>query len=120
LVSAATGARAATGAQPQNQLRLKKVLRFFANRDCDQALRRSSLVLQLTGGVEAFMSKGEKDGEEPKVVSLVRGVVHLEVLRRLRRIMAELHRDPVLDAAAATGVLWGAASDLFSAWICTR
>ena len=60
------------------------------------------------------MSKGEKDGEEPKVVSLVRGVVHAEVLRWLRCIMAELHRDPVLDVAAATGLLWGVASDLFS------
>lgn len=58
------------------------------------------------------MSRGEHDGGEPKVVTLIRGGVHAEVLRRLRRVMAEFHRDPDLEVAAATGVLWGVALDL--------
>ena len=48
--------------------RLKKVLRFFSHQETSQVLRRASLSLQLTGGVEAFVSPtrgGLRRGRSP-------------------------------------------------------
>ena len=46
-----------SSARKESQIRLTKVKRFLASVDGGQALRRSSLVMQLTGPIEAFMSK---------------------------------------------------------------
>ena len=91
----------------KNQTRLKKVREFFADPNADQAVRRSSLVLQITGGVEARMSKNPSEDEVPTAVAIVAMEVHAIVKRRLARILCELHRDPTLDHATATGVLLG-------------
>ena len=46
-----------TTARKDSQTRLRKVKKFLASADGGQALRRSNLVMQLTGPIEAFMSK---------------------------------------------------------------
>ena len=46
-----------SSARQESQVRLRKVKQFLASPDGGQALRRSNLVMQLTGPIEAFMSK---------------------------------------------------------------
>jgi len=96
------------------QTRLRKVLRFFADPHADQAVRRASLVLQITGGVEACLSRNPKSatGEVPTAVLLVKQEVHAIVASRLARILCELHRDPALDHRTATGVLFSVSADI--------
>jgi len=96
----------------KGQTRLKKVRAFFEDPNADQALRRSSLVLQLTGTVEAEMSKNLTGDEVPTAVRLVRRELHNLVELRLARMLGELHQDPTLDHVAATGALLGTAADL--------
>ena len=64
-------------AREEGQKRIKKLKRFFAQPAACQALRRDSLVLQLTGGIEAFMSRRPKEGEPPTAVAVQRGEAHV-------------------------------------------
>ena len=89
--------------RPENAKRLTAIQKFFRDASAMQALRRASLNLQLTGGVEALMASSGKDGEPPPVVRLVNGVVHAVVVERLRRLLTALHLDPSLDIGPATG-----------------
>ncbi len=94
----------------ENAKRLKKIQDFFLNAEAMQALRRASLCLQLTGGVEAFMAT--KPEGDPPVVALVNGDAHNLVVARLSRLMGALPLDPQLDLAPATGGLLACAADL--------
>ena len=52
-----------TSAREVGQKRLKRVSRWFSKPASPQALRRDSLVLQLTSAMEAFMSTNPKEGD---------------------------------------------------------
>ena len=62
--------------QEENQKRLKLVGKFFERPEAKQALRRASLVFQLTGGLEAIASSKAKAGEPPRIVAMVKGEAH--------------------------------------------
>ena len=82
-----------TKPRKEGQKRLRKVHEFFGDSACDQALRRASLIFQLTGGVEARMSKNPKVGDEtvtPAVVAVVNEEVHRLVAKRLGRVLGEI------------------------------
>ena len=89
---------------------------FFSHREAPQELRRASLVLQLTGGVEALTAarstKLEHGGDEPVIVSLVKGKAQDIVVTRLRRILGAMHLDQTLELGAAACVLILTAADL--------
>ena len=85
---------------------------FFSHAEAAQTLRRASLVLQLSGGVEALTARHTVHGDEPMVVRLAKGAAHDVVVERLRRLFAALHQGSVLDLAAATCVLLLTAADL--------
>ena len=103
-----------TTPREENQKRLKLVHSFFNHAEAAQTLRRASLVLQLSGGVEALTARltETEPGEEPVLVRLAKGAAHDLVVERLRRLFAALHHDPVLEPAAATCVLLLTAADL--------
>ena len=92
--------------------RMKRVKIFFGRPAAAQALRRASLVLQLTAGVEAFMSAQPQAGDPPTVVALQQGKAHEVLESRLQHLLKVLHYDPDLNVAAATGALVGTAADL--------
>ena len=98
--------------QPQNQKRLKLVTRFFERPAAKQALRRASLVLQLTGGLEAITASKAKEGELPRIVALVKGEAHTLVVKRLQRLFAVMHKDPLLELGPAATNILGTAADL--------
>ena len=60
-------------AREVTQKRITRERKFFGKPASGQALRRASLVLQLTAGVEAFMSAIPKHGEIPTLVALQHG-----------------------------------------------
>ena len=92
--------------------RITRIQKFFRKSASGQALRRDSLVLQLTSGVEAFMSAIPKDGEIPTLVALQQGKAHEILNKRLQRLLDVVHLDPDLNLSAATGALLGTAADL--------
>ena len=98
----------------ENQKRLKKVRSFFAKPAAKQALRRASLVLQLTGGLEALTASETREGQFPKIVDLVNGAGHDIVKRRLRRLLGVMPNDELLKLAPATSNLLATAADLIN------
>ena len=99
--------------QEENQKRLKLLQGFFSSPEAKQALRRASLVLQLTGGVEALSSAKVKEaGDPPRIVSFVRGEAHKLVDHRLRHLLITMHKDPLLKPAPALSVLVATSADL--------
>ena len=101
-----------SSAREITQKRLKKVHSFFKKWSASQALRRASLILQLTGGVEGFVSAEPKEGAPPTVAAILQGQAHAIVNERLQRLLGVMHHDPDLDLAAATGALLGTGMDL--------
>ena len=98
--------------QEENQKRLKLVVRFFSMPEAKQALRRASLVLQLTGGLEAMASSKVKEGQPPKIVSFVKGEAHAMIANRLLRLFGAMHKDPSLELGPATSNILATAADL--------
>ena len=70
------------------------------------------MVLQLSGGVEALTASIPKEGELPLAVSLAKGAVHEIVVNRLRRLLAIMSSDAVLELGPTTGRLLATAADL--------
>ena len=103
-----------TTARDNVQKRMKKLVKFYSKPEASQAMRRTSLVLQLTGGVEALMSATPKDGGAPTIVRLNRREGIDLVNDRLHAILENMHCDPVLGAGAATGALLATARDLLA------
>ena len=101
-----------TRPREENTKRLSFVQKFFADPEAAQALRRSSLVLQLSGGVEALTASIPREGEEPVIVALVKGAAHDIVNSRLRRLFRAMPRDSELQLGPAVGVLLATAADL--------
>ena len=98
--------------QEENQKRLKLVVRFFSRPEAKQALRRASLVLQLTGGLEAMVSSKVKEGQPPKIVSFVKGEAHAMIADRLLRLFGAMPKDPLLELGPATSNILATAVDL--------
>ena len=59
-------------ARDHAQKRIQRIRKFFGKSEAAQALRRASLVLQLSGGVEALMSREPTADEVPTIVRLNR------------------------------------------------
>ena len=106
------GLRTKPSAREVAQKRITRIQKFFCKSAVGQALRRDSLVLQLTSGVEAFMSTIPKDGEIPTLVALQQGKAHDILNKRLQRLLDVMHLDPDLNLSAATGALLGTVGDL--------
>ena len=106
------GLRTKPSAREVAQKRITRIQKFFRKSASGQALRRDSLVLQLTSGVEAFMSANPKDGEIPTLVALQQQKGHDILNKRLQRLLDVVHLDPDLNLSAATGALLGTAADL--------
>ena len=102
----------ATKPREGNQKRITAVQKFFADPNAGQLLRRSSLALQLSGGLEALTCKKPKQGERPTIVGLVEGAADDLVQTRLRRLFGAMPGDSTLELGPAMGVLLGAAADL--------
>ena len=98
--------------QQENQKRLKLVVRFFDRPEGKQALRRASLVLQLTGGLEAMTASNDKEGAPPKIVAMVKGEARKLIVYRLQRLFGVLHKDPLLEVGPAVANILGTAADL--------
>ena len=109
-----------TKPREENKKRIALVQGFFAHPEASQVLRRSSLILQLTGGVEALTATTPRAGEDPVLVSLVKGAVDDVVTTRLQRLFGAVHRDLVLDWGAAAGVLLATAADIVVRFRCFR
>jgi len=92
----------------ENQKRLRNIQTFFADGRCMQALRRASLVLQLTGGVESMMATKNV----PSVVRIVNGEAHGSISDRLGHLLGVMHRDPNLELGPATGGLLATACEI--------
>ena len=101
-----------TKPQEQNRQRLSLVQGFFSHVEAPQELRRASLVLQMTGGVEALTARKPRSGEEPVMVSLVKGAAQNIGVTRLRRILGAMHLDQTLEPGAAACVLLLTSDDL--------
>ena len=99
------GLRTKQSAREVAQKRITRIQKFFCKSAAGQALRRDSLVLQLTSGVEAFMSTIPKDGEIPTLVALQHGKAHDILNKRLQRLLDVMHLDPDLNLSAATGAV---------------
>ena len=92
-----------TKPREEHKQRLNLVQGFFSHLEAPHELRRASLVLQLTGGVEALTAArrtGTAHGDEPVIVSLVKGRALDIVVARLRRILGAMHLDPTLELGA--------------------
>ena len=113
-VPATGGLQTKSSAREVGQKRLKRVSHWFGKKVSSQALRRSSLVLQLTSFVEAFMSRNPKEGEPPILVSIHQKKAHEELRRLLRHLLTVMHQDPDLNLEAATGALFATAIDLIA------
>ena len=94
----------------ESMKRLRKIQNFFRKPDRLQALRRASLSLQLTGGVDGVMAT--KEGDRPSAVKLCNFEVHELVEQRLARLLGTLCLDPELELSPATGGLLACAADL--------
>ena len=101
-----------TKPREENKKRLSLVQGFFSHPEAPQVLRRASLVLQLSGGVEALTATRPRPGEEPVTASLVKGAAQDIVVTRLRRLSGAMHLDPALEPGAAACVLLATAADL--------
>ena len=101
-----------TKPREENKKRVALVQGFFSHPEAPQVLRRSSLVLQLTGGVEALTATKPLAGEDPVIVCMVKGAAQGVVGTRLQRLFAAMHLDPVLDYGAAASVLLTTVADL--------
>jgi hypothetical protein len=99
-------------AREDSQKRVKRVRHFFTKSAAGQALRRASLVLQLTSGVEGFMSAKPKEGSPPTVVAIQQGRAHDILNLRLQHLLEVAGKDPDLKLGAATGALLATAGDL--------
>ena len=75
-----------TKPREETKKRIALVQGFLAHPEAPQVLRRSSLILQLTGGVEALTATTPRAGEDPVLVSLVKGAVDDVVTTRLQRL----------------------------------
>jgi hypothetical protein len=102
-----------TKPQEENKKRLSLVHGFFSHAEAPQELRRASLVLQMTGGVEALTARKPRSGAEPVMVSLVKGAAQEIVVTRLRRLLGAMHLDDTLEPGAAACVLLLTAADMF-------
>ena len=96
----------------ENQKRICRVLAFYRDPEAPQALRRASLVLQLTGVVEALTSSKPKEGEPPLAVALARGDGHRLVTDRMQYLFTHIQHDPVLEIGPAVTALLATAADL--------
>jgi hypothetical protein len=94
------------------QKRLVNVLAFFKHPQAPQALRRASLVLQLTGGVEALTSSKVERGARPVMVKLCNGDVHDLVATRLQRLLGVMHMDTALEIGPALAGLLATTIDI--------
>ena len=81
------GLRTKPSAREVAHKQITRIQKFFCKSASGQALRRASLVLQLTSGVEAFMSTNPKDGEIPTLVALQQGKAHDILNKRLQRLL---------------------------------
>jgi len=95
-----------------NRKRLQAVHSFFSHPEAGQELRRASMVLQLTGGVEAVTARVPKAGELPVLVSLAQGSAHKVVSERLQRLLSVMYKDPRLNVGPAASSLIGTAVDV--------
>jgi len=102
-----------TKPRPANQKRLSSIQSFFGHPRAPQELRRASLVMQLSGGVEALTARNVKDGEDPVLVSLNKGAAHDVVSSRLEHILGLLHHDGSLELGATASSLLGTAIDIW-------
>ena len=57
-------------AREEGQKRLKRVKHWFLKPGSPQALRRGSLVLQITSAMETFMSTNPKEADPPILVAI--------------------------------------------------
>ena len=95
-----------------NQKRLNAVRAFFSEEEAKQVLRRSSMVLQLTGGLEALTAAKPKEGQPPKVVTLATDVATDLITYRLCRLFHAMPDGPLLEIGPATSNLLATAVDL--------
>ena len=107
-------ALAGTKPREENRKRLRLVQAFFAHAEAPQVLRRASLVLQLSGGVEALTATMPKPGERPVLVALASGEAATIVVRRVRRLLGALHHDPALESGPAIATLLATGADLIA------
>ena len=103
-----------TSAREVGQKRIKRVSHWFSKTASAQALRRDSLVLQLTSAMEAFMSTDPKEGDPPIVVAIQQGQAHDLLNHRLQDLLEVVHNDPDLNLAAATGALLATAANVIA------
>ena len=103
-----------TSAREVGQKRLKRVSHWFSKPASSQALRRDSLVLQLTSAMESFMSTNPKEGDVPIVVAIQQGKAHDLLNHRLQHLLEVVHYDPDLNLAAATGALLATATNVIA------
>ena len=102
----------------ENQQRLVNVLGFFSKPENSQLLRRVSIIFQMTGGVEALVSRLPAEdctvATPPPVVRICRGEADTIVQVRLQRIIGCIAAsdDPDLDVMPATGVMLATAMEL--------
>ena len=102
----------------ENQKRLKIVLGFFGTYEASQLLRRVSIIFQMTGGVEALVSRLPAEdctvATPPPVVRICRGEADDIVKVRLQRLIGCIAAsdDPDLDVMSATGVMLATAMEL--------
>ena len=101
-----------TQPREENKKRLNLVQGFVKHLEAPHELRRASLVLQITGGVEALTAKHATSTGEPVMVSLVKGAAQDIVVTRLRRILGAMNLDQALEPGAAACVLLLADSEL--------
>ena len=68
----------------ENQRQLKNVSDFFRQEEAKQLVRRASLVLQLTGGLEASTASNPDEGQPPPILHFATGDAHSNLQFRLR------------------------------------
>ena len=102
-----------TKPREENQKRMKMVQKFFADPEGKQVLRRTALVFQLVGGLEALAATNPKQQEgTPPIVRFVKGEGQDILCDRLRRLFGVLANDPLLKIGPAIGTLLATGADL--------
>ena len=81
-----------TQPREEHKKRLNLLQGVVNHREAPDELRRASLVLQMTGGVEAMVAKHAASTGDPVMVSLVKGSAQNIVVTRLRRILEQCTR----------------------------
>ena len=104
-VPATGGLSTKTSAREVSQKRSKLVSHWFKKPAARQALRRDSLVLQLTSALEIFVSTNPKEGDPPIVVVIHQRKAHELLNELLQHLLEILHYDPDLNLAAATDTI---------------